>query len=660
VTAIPINKNKVLSIFAPDELADLKAWLIWRYEQNPKGGKPRKVPYYASGSRRNGTQNSPEDIEQLTNFAKAKAEAINRGFDGVGIALREDLDLVALDFDDVVIDGQIHTAVADLVEGTYAEFSPSGKGIRAFFHGSNLANRKSLGPNVPFPVEFFTTKGFVTFTGNRLPMVELTGDSVEPLSARVTDLYAERFTRPEATPSVENTDDDLPLDLKHEHITSLLEQIDPDLAEPDWMQAMRAVHHYMHGHELGLSAFDVWSATGSKYASHEDIEQRWARLSDEKTDQPTTIGTLRHMVGQRGGTIPDSPIDPSEFEVIKDLSPKDYRFRVVPAHEFAQGQPPQWMIKGVLPRAQLAVLFGESGSGKSFAALDMAVDIAMGTSWRDLTTKKGRVVYIAAEGAGGFRKRLKAIAFERGLELEQIPIGVIADAPNLMEGRDAKAVAQSIVDAGGADLVIVDTFAQTMPGANENAGEDVGKALAHCKGIHAATGALVMLVHHSGKDSSKGARGWSGLRAAADVELEVVRADEARSLSVTKQKDGEDGAEFAFKLQTVVLGIDEDGEEITSCVVEHGTGKVARVRDRGPRGSLAKLVMSAFYDLKQLGSEVVEYTQLKQAVIDQLPHDELDGRRDTRPQRVTKAIEDQVANGRLRREGVGLRAVVDE
>jgi RecA-family ATPase len=106
---------------------------------------------------------------------------------------------------------------------------------------------------------------------------------------------------------------------------------------------------------------------------------------------------------------------------------------------------------------------------------------------------------------------------------------VLADAPNLMEKQDALDVARAIVAAGGAQLVIVDTFAQVMPGANENAGEDVGRALAHCKGIHRATGALVLLVHHSGKDSSRGARGWSGLRAAADVELEVVRADDARS-----------------------------------------------------------------------------------------------------------------------------------
>jgi hypothetical protein len=116
--------------------------------------------------------------------------------------------------------------------------------------------------------------------------------------------------------------------------------------------------------------------------------------------------------------------------------------------------------------------------------------------------------------------------------------------------------------------VIIDTFAQVMPGANENAGEDVGKALQHCKGIHKATGAVVILVHHAGKDSSKGARGWSGLRAAADAELEVVRTPTGRLLRSTKQKDGEDGLEWGFELGVLPIGVDEDGEVLTSCVVQ--------------------------------------------------------------------------------------------
>jgi hypothetical protein len=403
-----------------------------------------------------------------------------------------------------------------------------------------------------------------------------------------------------------------------------------------------------HTSETGDSSTTYWPAHTGGYANghfhclHAHCEAR----SDEEfldaieyspTDEFETIGD-----GSHDGLIhadDPTPIDDANHDGAVDATIKPQRFKAIPLGEFSRGKPPQWIIKGVLPRAELAVLFGESGSGKSFAALDMAVDIAMGTTWRGITTKPGRVVYIAAEGAGGFRKRAQAIALQRGLEVDQIPMRVIADSPNLMEKTDALDVAKAIHSSGGADLVIIDTFAQTMPGANENAGEDVGKALAHCKGIHRATGALVMLVHHSGKDSSKGARGWSGLRAAADVELEVIRNDEARSLSVTKQKDGEDGAEFAFKLQSVVLGFDEDGEEITSCYVEHGTGTVARSRDRGPKGSTEKLVLTAMSDLVKVDSPFVDLHDVKEAAMAQMPHDVASGKRDTRSQRILRAIE---------------------
>jgi len=305
-----------------------------------------------------------------------------------------------------------------------------------------------------------------------------------------------------------------------------------------------------------------------------------------------------------------------------------------------------------LPKAELAVLFGESGSGKSFLALDLAVDIAMGTSWRGRVTRRGRVVYVAAEGAGGFRNRLKALAMHRCLDLDQIPVGIISDAPNMMEKADALEVAKAIVASGGADLVIIDTWAQVTPGANENSGEDMGRALAHCKGIHRATGALVMLVHHSGKDSSKGARGWSGLRAAADVELEVLRNENARSVTVTKLKDGEDGAELGFRLESVVLGLDEDQEEITSLVVEHTGGGAVRGRDRGPKGAVEKILVNCMLEMATLGDASVDRCELKTAGVNQLPHDPHEGKKDRRSERVDRAIESLVASGRLVVEGV--------
>lgn len=119
------------------------------------------------------------------------------------------------------------------------------------------------------------------------------------------------------------------------------------------------------------------------------------------------------------------------------------------------------------------------------------------------------------------------------------------------------------------DVIVIDTMSAVTPGANENSGEDVGALLANCKRIHKATGALVILIHHSGKDATRGARGWSGLRAAADAEIEITRNGDYRNATITKMKDGSDGESLSFKLKVVPLGLTPEGEEESSCVIEH-------------------------------------------------------------------------------------------
>lgn len=345
----------------------------------------------------------------------------------------------------------------------------------------------------------------------------------------------------------------------------------------------------------------------------------------------------------------------SDFTALGDAQPtaqekpaERLKFQAVQAADFAVHAPARWLIKHVLPHAELGVKFGDSGSGKSFMALDMGMAVACGVPWRGHKTVKGRVVYVAAEGAGGFRRRLHAFAHHHQVDLRQIAFHVLPASPNLLDKADALEVAKAILAAGGADLVVVDTFAQTTAGGNENSGEDVGKALAHCKGIHRATGALVLLIHHSGKDASKGARGWSGLRAAADVELEVARVESERSLTVTKQKDGEDGQEFGFRLQVVPLGLDEDGEAITSCVIEH-TDQVVKATPKEALKGLGKnerIVFMALGEMIAPGVEKVELEALVSAAINRLPRG--DSKEDRRRDVVSRSINSLAERGRLK------------
>jgi len=221
----------------------------------------------------------------------------------------------------------------------------------------------------------------------------------------------------------------------------------------------------------------------------------------------------------------------------------------------------------VLPKAELVLVYGASGSGKSFFALDLAMAMSCAVLWRGHAVNKGRVAYVVAEGSGSFRNRIHAYAIEHKLNPADIDLILLPAAPNLMQLEIAKTLAYSIKERGQFAVVIIDTFAQVTPGANENSGDDMGTALMHCKGIHRVTGATVVLIHHAGKDASKGARGWSGTHAAADCVIEVVRDGDHRAATVVKQKDGMDGAEYGFALDIVVVGHDDDGEAITSCVL---------------------------------------------------------------------------------------------
>lgn len=419
-----------------------------------------------------------------------------------------------------------------------------------------------------------------------------------------------------------------------------------------WRNVLFAIHHATEGSDEGLTLAHEFSARSPKY-DPEFLDNRFWPYAGVTSGEVITERTLYSIAGQHGWRDP-TIID--DFEVIDEgeKPPEKQRFTPIPAHEFAVAVRTHWIVKGILPAAELAVLYGESGSGKSFMALDLAAAIAQGTPWRGHRVRQGSVVYLAAEGANGFRGRLRAYANHHSVNLADLDIHVIHAAPNMLNKTDALDVARGILTVVGRPQVIfVDTLAQTMPGGNENAGEDMGTILAHCRGLHVATGALVTLVHHSGKDASRGARGWSGLRAAADVEMEVVRDEHDRVLSITKQKDGDDGGDFGFQLQVVVIGQDEDGDDITSCVVVE-THASSRQMRKAIKGANQKLAMHLLTDLTELTGEPIEREVLIGVMVDQLPYDAAEGKRDRRREIAVRAVEALREAGAIVANGVYL------
>lgn len=412
-----------------------------------------------------------------------------------------------------------------------------------------------------------------------------------------------------------------------------------------WTGVGMAIHHETDGQ--GFELWDEWSRKSPKYTSREYGLGKWESFG-KRTANPITARSLLAWGRAEGADLPDI----SEFE---DLSgtpgvPKPERFQVLQAGEFSRREPLRWLVKGFLPQAALAVLYGESGAGKTFAVLDLVMAVARGaTEWRGHRVNAARVVYVVAEGAAGFQLRLEAYARQHQVDIDSLPLGVIADAPNLL-AHDDKLVAKQVAAWGGAQLIVIDTLAQSTPGANENSGEDMGKALAHCRRLHQATGALILLVHHSGKDAAKGARGWSGLKAAADAEIEVLRDGDHRSIRLSKLKDGSEGQELPFKLLPVALGVDEDGDEVTSCVVEHTEHVPVHLRKGEAKGAVQKLVVRVLHDLMGLDAGAVLITDLLEHSVQQMVPPE-QGKRDTRRQHVGRAVDSLIAANVLRVDG---------
>lgn len=223
-----------------------------------------------------------------------------------------------------------------------------------------------------------------------------------------------------------------------------------------------------------------------------------------------------------------------------------------------KGEP--WCVKDLLPASGLAAIFGQPGGGKTFVALDMAFSLAEGRDWFGIQTHACPVVYVNLESRLGLKKRLMAWQKEKRRLPENIsfviePFHILKDVDRLARGIKPGAV------------IFLDTLNAAASGLDENSSMDMGKILEAAKKLQRLTDGLVVLVHHGGKDISKGLRGHSSLLAALDAVIEVAGTPETRFWKTTKLKEAECNTRRGFKLKAVDIGTNEDGEAETSCVV---------------------------------------------------------------------------------------------
>lgn len=409
----------------------------------------------------------------------------------------------------------------------------------------------------------------------------MNNDGLELIKQTIADLEAKRVqltptqvlkaTPSQLTQSLSGTPQESPAEVAK--LESALVYLNPDTD--------RGHGSFFDGN--GHPESDIWLAgvwaiasLGWKSGKNKTIAKNWsqqcpARYTDQgfedawngyNPNHPRTIGigSLYKYAMQIGWQNSATSTSTSTNKKYKLLTGND--LRVLP--------PVQWRLKSILPYEGLAAMYGPSASGKSFLGFDLGIAISEGTDWFGIRTTKSTVVYVALEGESGFKNRVAAWELENGRPLSQ-DMFMVLQPFHITKPEDVNELAAAVPYGS---VVIVDTLNRAAPTSDENSSKEMGEILEACKRLQALIGGLVVLIHHTGKDTTRGARGHSSFFAALDGAIEVERTATQRSWSVAKAKDGQDGKNVPFELKSHVLGLDADGDEITSCTIVPVQGNI--------------------------------------------------------------------------------------
>ena len=227
------------------------------------------------------------------------------------------------------------------------------------------------------------------------------------------------------------------------------------------------------------------------------------------------------------------------------------------------------VLKGLIEQGAFVVIYGPSGSGKSFFTADIAQHIATGAQWRGRKCPQGLVVYVASEAGASILKRFIGWRENRLSEATgRVPLAVMTRGPNLLDDLHVTRLAdalEALQREAGLPLVLVifDTLSRSIPGGDENRAEDMTMVVKAADYLRDRLKTATAYVHHTGKDPEKGARGHSALFAAADLVMRVMD----NCATVEKVRDGIAGERFGFHLEPIELGTDSDGDPVMTCLL---------------------------------------------------------------------------------------------
>lgn len=571
----------------PESLKSKNRWVLWRYNR-AKGSsssvKWKKLPFSFNGELASATNPAT-----WTSFERACQAYKTGNFSGIGFVLGEGVH--GIDLDDCIdpATGNFNEnakKALELVQG-YAEISPSGTGVKIYA----LTNLSRSQTQIANGWEMYKDKRYFCVTGHLIPSHTNISEDIQDVSELLSYLG-------KTNAGFEHISHDPFASLKSPHLRLSLEHIEKEILPyfngdhyDDWIRMGMAIHDETDGSPEGKEAWDNWSIKFDGYEQGACAE-KWRSFGKRSGGQPVTMGSFISELRSQSESL---------------ALATSQHLRVLSIEELRSMPPQQWLIKGIIPKTGMGVIFGDSGAGKTFITLDLALTVARRLPWQGRRVKEPvGVLYVSAEGGSAMNSRINAYSSYHGTTLEEAPFGIVITSVNLRNGDAARVIDachEMAVRGHRVGLIVFDTLNRTIGGGDENSSRDMGEYLDAVSKISQETAAFTLIVHHSGKDSQKGARGHSSLRAAVDAEFEVKVDGDQQVLKVTKSRDGETGTEYVYKREIVKLGLDEDLEPIESCVAIPGDRFALKSNKPKPRGEWQQLAYDAASALGDAANE---------------------------------------------------------
>jgi hypothetical protein len=314
---------------------------------------------------------------------------------------------------------------------------------------------------------------------------------------------------------------------------------------------------------------------------------------------------------ETGEVFPEANID---LEVFAPIPLGDGLPPVVIGEQYRDLPKREMLVKGLMGAGELSVTYGAPKTGKSFLLTSMALAVACGDpDWFGHRIKRrGLVIYCTMEGSGGFPNRLAAWANKTEQRVPDmfayVPVRLrfLGDPPGPLHRRrkviaeDISRLQRLVAELEGrigqpCVLLVIDTVARAMTGRDENSTQDMGEFVDACAELQTLPSRPhVALVHHESKGGTM--RGSGALTGAGDTMIRVQRLEDgSRQWAVELSKDDADGEDHAFDLELVTLGQDDDGDDITSCVITD-QGTPAKPAAKAKPQSVNERVLSALAD----------------------------------------------------------------